>query len=69
MKVLLCVCIHVWKENNEVTLKSMTYVNCKLNIVKFAMVQGYLTHLTVILDFFSCLYFENAKLEKGCKET
>lgn len=68
MKVLLCVCMHVLKENNEVTLKSMTYVNCKLNIVKFAMVQGYLTHLTVI-DFFSCLYFKNAKLEKGCKET
>lgn len=69
MKVLLCVCIHVWKENNEVTLKSMTYVNCKLNIVKFAMVQGYLTHLTVMLDFFDCLYFKNEKLEKGCKET
>lgn len=61
--------MHVLKENNEVTLNSMAYVNCKLNIVKFAMVQGYLTHLTAVLDFFDCLYFKNAKLEKGCKET
>lgn len=38
MKVLLCVCMYVLKENNEVILKFMIYVNCKFNIVKFVMV-------------------------------